>query len=127
VSVLFDTDILIWIQRGSRKAARLVDRAVSRSLSIYSYMELMQSAQNRDQHRQTKGFLKSFGFDLIPLSENIGHRAAIYIEEYTLSHGLRAGDAIIAATAVENDLLLISGNRKHFIPIKKLKLKLFKP
>jgi hypothetical protein len=127
VSVLFDTDILIWIQRGSSKAARLVDRAESRTISVYSYMELMQSAQNADQHRQTKDFLKSFGFVLIPLSENIGHRAAIYIEEYTLSHGLRAGDAIIAATAVENNLLLVSSNRKHFSPIKKLKLKLFKP
>jgi hypothetical protein len=127
VSVLFDTDILIWIQRGSRKAARLVDRAESRTISVYSYMELMQSAQNGDQHRQTKDFLKSFAFVLIPLSENIGHRAAIYIEEYTLSHGLRAGDAIIAATAVENNLLLVSSNRKHFSPIKKLKLKLFKP
>lgn len=125
--MLFDTDILIWIQRGSRKAARLVDRATSRNISVYSYMELMQSAQNGDQHRQTKDFLKSLGFVLIPLSENIGHRAAIYIEEYTLSHGLRAGDAIIAATAVENNLLLVSSNRKHFSPIKKLKLKLFKP
>jgi hypothetical protein len=125
--MLFDTDILVWVQRGNLRAARLVERAAQRSISVLSYMELMQSAQNKDQHRQTKDFLATFGFDLVPLSENIGHRAAIYIEEYTLSHGIRAGDAIIAATAVENNLTLVSSDRKHFSPIKDLKLTLFKP
>ena len=125
--MLFDTDILVWVQRGNLRAARLVERAAQRSISTLSYMELMQRAQNKDQHRHTKDFLASFGFDLVPLSENIGHRAAIYIEEYTLSHGIRAGDAIIAATAVENNLTLVSSDRKHFSPIKDLKLTLFKP
>jgi hypothetical protein len=90
-------------------------------------MELMQGAQNKDQQRHTKDFLVTFGFELLPLTENIGHRAAIYVEEYTLSHGIRAADAIIAATAVENNLTLVSSDRKHFSPIKDLKLKLFKP
>lgn len=64
---------------------------------------------------------------MIPFTENIGHRASIYIEEYTLSSGLRAGDAIIAATATENNMILVSGNLKHFKPIRDLKLKTFKP
>jgi hypothetical protein len=51
----------------------------------------------------------------------------VYVEEYSLSHGLRAGDAIIAATAVENNMALSTGNAKHFKPIKELKLKAFKP
>jgi predicted nucleic acid-binding protein len=49
------------------------------------------------------------------------------LEEHTFSHGLRVGDAIIAATAAENNMMLISSNAKHFRPIKELKLKLFKP
>ena len=125
--MLFDTDILIWVQRGSLRAARVVDRAANRQVSVFSYMELMQGAQNKDQHRHTKDFLVTFGFELLPLTENIGHRAAIYVEEYTLSHGIRAADAIIAATAVENNLTLVSSDRKHFSPIKDLKLKLFRP
>ncbi len=64
---------------------------------------------------------------VLPLTENIGHRALIYIEEYTLSSGLRAGDAIIAATAIENNMTLVSSNAKHFRVIKDLKLKVFKP
>jgi hypothetical protein len=48
-TVLFDTDILIWVQRRNLKAAHLVDRAAIRHLSILSYMELMQCAKNKDQ------------------------------------------------------------------------------
>lgn len=47
--------------------------------------------------------------------------------QYGLSSGMRAGDAIIAATATENAISLMSGNGKHFRPVKELELKLFKP
>ncbi|MBI2336277.1 MAG: type II toxin-antitoxin system VapC family toxin, partial [Deltaproteobacteria bacterium] len=40
---------------------------------------------------------------------------------------LRAGDAIIAATAIENGLTLTSSNIKHYRAIKDLKLKVFRP
>ncbi len=124
--MIFDTDILIWVQRGHQKAAKLINNTEDRFLSIYSHLELLQSAKNKTQHRHINDFLTTFGFTILPLTENIGHRALIYIEEYTLSHGLRAGDAIIAATAVENNMSLVSGNAKHFRPVKELKLKIFK-
>ena len=125
--MIFDTDILIWIQRGNEKAAALVDNAVERYLSVLSYMELLQAAGNRKQHHVVKEFLKLYGFQILPLSENIGYRASVYIEEYSLSCGLRAGDAIVAATAVENSMVLATGNGKHFRPIKDLSLKVFRP
>jgi len=125
--VLFDTDIFIWIQRGSAKAARLVERDADRRLSVQSYMELLQCARNKQQQEHTRSFLKDFGFRTLPLSENIGHRAAVYIEQYSLSHGLRAGDAVIAATAAENNLTLCTSNGKHFKPVRDLKLKIFRP
>lgn len=40
---------------------------------------------------------------------------------------MRAGDAIIAATAVENNLTLVSSNTKHFGVVKELQLKGFVP
>ena len=125
--MIFDTDILIWIQRGNEKAARLVEKAPERAVSVQTYLELLQCAANKKQHECIISFLKDFGFRMLPLTENIGHRAAVYVEEYTLSHGLRAGDAIIAATAAENNLPLYTSNAKHFKPIKELKLKVFKP
>jgi len=125
--MIFDTDIFIWIQRGNEKAAELIDHAGQRYLSIFSYMELFQGAKNKTQHKYIKDFLYDFGFLVLPLTENVGHRASIYIEEYTLSSHLRAGDAIVAATAVENNLPLVSSNTKHFKPIKDLRLKIFIP
>jgi len=83
--------------------------------------------QNKSQHNHTKDFLSEYNFRVLPITENIGHRASIYIEEYSLSSGLHAADTIIAATAVENNKILVSSNTKHFKPIKDLKLKKFKP
>lgn len=125
--MIFDTDIFIWTQRGNSKAARKIDAAPARYLSIQSYMELLQGAINKQQHRYIKDFLLEFGFTVLPLTENIGHRAAVYIEEYSLASGLRAGDAIIAATAVENNLPLCTSNIKHFRPVRELILKGFQP
>jgi predicted nucleic acid-binding protein len=61
----------------------------------------------------------------LPLTENTGHRALIYIEEFALSSHMRAGDAVIAATAVENNLTLVSSNVKHFKAVKELQLRGF--
>ena len=117
--MVFDTDIFIWVQRGNKKAAKFIEHSKEKYLAVYSFMELLQSAENKQQHHYINDFL--------PLSENIGHRSLIYIEEYSLSHGLRAGDAIIAATATENNMTLVSSNAKHFRPIKELRLKVFTP
>lgn len=125
--MIFDTDILIWIQRGNEKAARLVDSCLERYLSVLSYMELLRAAESKKQHQVVKEFLKVYEFQMLPISENIGHRALVYIEEYSLASGLRAGDAIIAATAIENSMTLATGNRKHFAPIRDLSLKVFRP
>jgi len=116
--MLFDTDILIWIQRGNIKAARLLNRTAERAISLQTYLELLQSVQNKTQQKQAKYFIRDMQIQVLPLTENIGHRASVYIDQFSLSHGLRAGDALIAATAVEAGEKLCSSNAKHykFIP-----------
>ena len=124
--MIFDTDVLIWVQRGNLKAARLIEITPKRSISIQTSMELLQCAKDKAQQRIIKRFLSDFSFVVLPFTENIGHRALVYVEEYGLSSGMRAGDAIIAATATENGLPLCSGNAKHFRAVKELELKIFK-
>lgn len=125
--MIFDTDILIWVQRGIEKAAKLIEKTEDRYLSIQSYMELLQGAKNKTHHRYIKDFICEFEFSILPFTENIGHRALIYVEEYALSANMRAGDAIIAATAVENNMPLSSSNVKHFKAVKELERRTFKP
>lgn len=125
--MIFDTDILIWVQRGNEKAAKLIEKDEDRHLSIQSYMELLQGAKNKTHHKYVKDFISEFGLSILPFTENIGHRALIYVEEYALSSNMRAGDAIIAATAVENNMTLVSSNAKHFKVVNELQLKAFRP
>ena len=125
--MIFDTDILIWVQRENRKAAKLIEKHAERYLSVQTYMELLQGARNKSDHKIIKDFVHDFQFSILPLTENIGHRALIYVEEFALSANMRAGDAIIAATAVENNLALTTSNVKHFKSVKELRLKAFKP
>lgn len=125
--MIFDTDIFIWVQRGNSKAAALIDGAKDRYLSVQTYMELLQCATDKQQQRLVKRFVSDFNFSVLPLTENIGHRALVYVEEYGLSSGMRAGDAIIAATASENGMPLMTVNAKHFKVVKELELKIFRP
>ncbi|MBF0532413.1 MAG: type II toxin-antitoxin system VapC family toxin [Candidatus Omnitrophica bacterium] len=125
--MLFDTDILIWVQRGNTKAARLIDQAGERFISAQTFMELLQGESHKQQQDKVKAFLTQRNFMILAFTENIGHRAMVYMEQYALSHGITVGDAIIAATAAENDCVLVSGNEKHFKPLSDIKLKIFRP
>ena len=97
--MLFDTDVLIWAFRGNVKAAKAIETAESRQLSVVAYMELLQGARDRREVNAIKSFLADTGFTLVPLSENIGHRASIYMEEYGLKVAMCMADALTAATA----------------------------
>lgn len=125
--MIFDTDVLIWFLRGNAKAARAVDAEENRSISLVTYMELLQGSKNKQETHEIKAFLKDFGFSTLPLTENIGHRASIYVEEYALSHSIGVADALVAATAVEENEKLLSANTKHFKSVKELQLKQFRP
>jgi len=125
--MLFDTDVLIWVLRGNRKAAELIERTQQRSLSVVSYMELLQGARDKQEVRAIQTFLADAGFEMAPLSENIGHRAAIYMEEFGLKAGMSMADALLAATAVENHLAFCTANRRHYKAVSELQLKPFQP
>ncbi len=125
--MLFDTDVIIWALRGSEQAARMIDQADRLELSIVSYMELLQGARDKKDLRLTKAFLTDLGFRIVPLSENIGHRASIYLEEYCLKSKLGLPDALIAATAAENEVVLCTGNAKDYRNISEIELKVFRP
>jgi predicted nucleic acid-binding protein len=125
--MLFDTDLLIWVFRGNAKAARRIEESPSRYVSVVSLMELIQGARDKREVRLVKKFLADLNFRTVPLTENIGHRAVIYMELYAPKSGLRLADALIAATAVENSFALLSGDLKHYRALPDLNLITFRP
>jgi len=125
--MLVDTDVLIWVLRGNAKAAHAVETAEQRCVSIVSFMELLQGARDKQEVKTIKSFLVDLQFKLLPLTENIGHRASIYMEEYGLAVSMSMADALIAAAAVESNQPLLTGNDRHYKPIKELDIKRFRP
>jgi len=125
--MLFDTDVLIWVLRNHLQAAELVEAAEDKSVSIMSAMELLRGARNREEVKEIKQFLSINSFLVFPLTENIGHRALVYMEEYSGLTQLDPADAIIAATATENHLPLCTANVKHYRVIRELDLQVFRP
>ena len=71
--------------------------------------------------------LAELDFEILPLTENIGHRASIYLEEYALKSNIGVPDALIAATAVEDGGMLCTANAKDYRSIAELKLSVFRP
>ena len=125
--MMYDTDVFTWFVRGNEKAARVFEKDGEKCISIQSYMELLQGARDRAEQKLLKDFIYTFGFSVFPITENVAHRALIYVEEYSLAAGMRSADALIAATAVENNVALMSANVKHFRAVKELQLKIFRP
>ena len=125
--MLFDTDVLIWALRGSKKAAKEIDNDENRFISVVNYMELMQGARSRQEQTLIKQFLNALDFTVLPITEAISHRAMIFIEEHALRSGILLADALVFATACEHSLTLCSANQKHFRSIRSLESKVFKP
>jgi predicted nucleic acid-binding protein len=50
----------------------------------------------------------------VPVDKEIGRLAGDYLRQYTKSHHLELGDALIAATATVHGAALWTRNRKHY-------------
>ena len=120
--MIFDTDVLIWAARGNAMAAKAIGESPKRHVSTQTYLELLQCAKDKRQQSLTRAFLRDFRFTILPLTPEIGVRSCALIEQFALSHGLMAGDAIIAATAIENDITLCTANARHYRQIPMLSL-----
>lgn len=127
--VIVDTDVLIWYLRGSDKARRFLQLMPyrQRALSSLTFMELLQGCRNQDEIRQVKAFISDNISFIIHPDEIISRRAIALLEQHAFSHGLRVVDALIAATTLETDSSLATGNMKHYRVIARLHLIPFKP
>lgn len=126
-SVLVDTDVLIWFLRGRESAREALEALESVELSAVTYMELVQGVRSKEELRPLRLTMQRNGWRVLPLTENIGQRATVYLENYALSDGMRLADALIAASAVESGAVLLTGNERHYKCVPGLALDRYEP
>lgn len=118
---LVDSDVMVDLTRGSSGAADYLDHLGDAwSISAITCLELLAGARTQQETADLDLVLS--GYRAIPPNEDISRRAYYLMKTYTRSQGLLTLDALIAATAIEAGLTLVSKNRKHFQMIKGLNL-----
>ena len=118
-AIPIDSNVLIDVSRGRKAAINYVDSLQQPwAISQVTAMELIVGARDKRDLATIDGFLSLY--PVLPLGESIGGRAYQLLKRYAKSHGLHVFDSLIAATAMERALTLITLNRKHYEMIEGL-------
>ncbi len=124
---LVDTDVLIWYLRGNQKSYDLIHNLGDFCISSLTYMELVQGMRNKDELRVLQRTLKQWNVKTIYVNEEISAKALFLVEEHFLSHSMELADAMIAATASNYGMILITANDKHYRVVNGLDMNVFRP
>lgn len=125
--MILDTDVLIWDLRGNEKAKMIVRGNIPFSISVVTYMEIVQGMRNKNELNKFLKQISKWNTKIIHIDFDISTRAMIYIEEFYLSHSMQVADALIAATAIHQSETLITANEKHYKHIPNIQLMKFIP
>lgn len=118
---LLDSDILIDVSRGKSAAQEYLDELTEGwAISRVSALELIVGARDNRDLAAIDAFLS--GYTIVPLRDSTGTRAYELLKRYSRSYGLHVFDSLVAATAIEEGLTLVTRNRRHFFMIEGLSL-----
>ena len=131
MAYLIDTDIIIFALRGDKTVLAKFEenKNIPISISMITYAELVFGAK-RSQNERTNMLKVNRIREIYPVEElNIGIMelfADIKANMYSKAMRIEDLDLFIAATAIYNDLTLVTNNTKHFKNIPLLKLENWK-
>ncbi len=123
--MLIDSDVLVLHTRGNVAAAQRLNAIEQWQISVVTYMELAQGCSDKSDLERLKKGLAARQVRVLQITPAISQRAANLIDALALSHGMRVADALIAATAIEHRMPLLTANLKHFSPITDLNVEAF--
>lgn len=113
--LLIDTNIVIDYLRNRALAVAYLETVVEQQpllLSVTTVAELYAGVREGRERAELKAALAVY--TLLPIDEMIATQTGLLLRQYTPSHALQLGDALIAATAQHHQLTLVTLNRKHF-------------
>lgn len=116
MTVLVDSNVLIEVtrKRGSEIVSRWLELGASDRVVMYSPVtaaELWAGVLPREEKLLRNLFQ---ALQCAPIDEAVGRKAGGYLRKFQRSHRVQMGDALIAASAVQNEAALWTRNRKHF-------------
>ena len=120
MAYLIDTDVMVDVSRRNADAANYVDSLPEAWIAIVTAQELIVGARDKRDVAGIDGLIASY--PVMHINDRIGARAYDLLKTYAKSHGLRTFDSLIAATALESGLTLVTKNRKHFAMIDGIRL-----
>ena len=123
--MIVDTDVLIWYSRGYQSAKDLLHSFDRFSLSVVTYMEIVQGVRNKQELNAFQKALGILNARIIQIDELISTKAMFYVEQYALSHSMELADALIGASAVSRQLPLVTGNEKHYKHLPEIEIQKF--
>lgn len=124
--ILCDTNIIIELSKNNLLISQELQAIGSANIAVsaVSAGELMYGALNKAELAKIKKGLNAI--QIIHLDETISGKCLELLEDYSLSHNLDVPDALIAATAITQNLPLYTLNLKDFRFIEGIKLYLNK-
>lgn len=118
MSRLFDSTVLIAHLRGDRRATDLLLDGAAFA-SVVSRVEIEGGMRSAERHGVARLFE---ALTLLPVTDAVARRAGVELRAFRRSHpGIDLADHLIAATALEADLELVTLNAKHFPMMKRLR------
>ena len=120
-ALLIDTDIFIDYLKSIQPACALLDSAqFDLYYSSWTRKELLAKSGLKESERQEIDVLLA-RFRIISVDDAIAEKYWMLLKKYE-SQGLRQADAIVAATAWQKSLPLLTRNQKHFRFIGEIEL-----
>jgi hypothetical protein len=89
-------------------------------------MELVQGMHSRQELPLLNRTLMALEAKTLDIDPAISSRASLLVEAHFHSHHLLLADALIAATALQNGLPLLTGNHKHYRNLPGLEVRRFR-
>jgi tRNA(fMet)-specific endonuclease VapC len=120
--ILCDTNVLIEFYKGNTTIVEELRQigVAQLAISVIAQAELYYGALNKAELLRIQKHLNLL--HNLPIDPQISNRFIELMVQYSLSHKLAIPDALIAATALVNDLELYTLNIKDFRFIENLKL-----
>lgn len=121
---LIDSDIII--SHLHHKVDFSIDLSQEMGISVITYGEVLYGIEKSVNPKKIVlfiGFIQEYELKILPLTQTIMERqVTLKVKLERLGKKLDDFDLLIASTALEHDLILVTANRRHFARIPHLKL-----